>query len=265
MYHRATYIRSNIPISIESLRAFCPSAFAEKPWERTSKKYSFLPSSQVIEKLYASGLACFAVKQAGTRIDGKENFTKHSLRFRSVNSTPLIAVGDTFLEHILTNSHDTTSSYSLEMGLYRLACSNGMVVSAGLLSRYKIRHIHNTIQDVVVALDKLADNTPAVVKQLETMQARVLTDSERLQFAERAMALRYDVTAQPYAATRLLEARRFADKGDNLFSVLNRVQENLTQGQYRSTRLERTSRKVRNIDLDLQLNRGLWQLASSLV
>ena len=85
--------------------------------------------------------------------------------------------------------------------------------------------------------------------------------TDRLQFAEKALKLRYNMgDSAPYGPDRLLTLRRYSDKGLDLFSTLNVVQENLTQTNYARWNGEKTARKV-GLVKDMELNRGIWQLA----
>ena len=62
----------------------------------------------------------------------RSEHTKHMIRFRHADSLPSVAVGDSLVEVVLVNSHDGTSSYKLMAGIFRLVCSNGMVVSESM-------------------------------------------------------------------------------------------------------------------------------------
>ena len=64
---------------------------------------------------------------------GKSEFTKHMIRFRHMGAN-VVKVGDNIPEKvILINSHDGTSAYKLYSGIFRVVCTNGLVV---LLSEY---------------------------------------------------------------------------------------------------------------------------------
>ena len=86
--------------------------------------------------------------------------------------------------------------------------------------------------------------------------------------ADRALALRFEDAAlsgmQPSA---LLAVRRVDDAGADLWSVLNRVQENLVKGgldgRTANGRRQHT-RPVQGIDQNLRLNRALWLLAEGM-
>lgn len=256
-------IRSAYPITVSELASFIPSAFAVNAWEKMSNKYSFLSTAEVIHALQGEGYGCFSAKQSGTRIGGKEGYTKHCLRFRKINSgfnQPL--VGDILPEIQVINSH-CGSAYIVEAGLYRLACGNGLTVSVGSLSLTRVVHKNESIETVLDAVKNVVNQFPLVADTIRKMQERVLTYSERSKFAELALLLRYDMGKEPYEANRLLVPRRALDVGSSLWAVYNVIQENITQSTQRRGRFEHSSRAVRSIDTDLTINRDLWALTQA--
>ena len=71
----------------------------------------------------------------------------------------------------------------------------------------------------------------------------------------------------PITEAQVLNARRFEDRSDDLWTTFNRVQENLTRGglhgRSRSGRAMST-RPVTGIDQNVKLNRALWVLADAM-
>ena len=73
--------------------------------------------------------------------------------------------------------------------------------------------------------------------------------------------------------THLLAPRRQADTNNDLFSVMNRIQENVIRGGVKAwgrNRLNRSSRRittreVKGIDQTVSLNRALWNAAELLM
>jgi hypothetical protein len=68
----------------------------------------------------------------------------------------------------------------------------------------------------------------------------------------------------------LLKARRTEDEGADLWTVMNRVQENLIRGGVSDARRDRggrlrSVRSLKGIDSKVSLNKGLWGLAERLV
>ncbi len=261
---KARNIRSKYALGLSELKDAIPSAFAVAPWEKVSSKYAFVSTEAIIEALASEGMGVYSARQSGSRIVGKSEHTKHSLRFRSVLTDGTVpAVGDTFLETVLTNSSDRSSSVVLECGIFKLACLNGATVSIGSLSQYRAIHRNLIIETVLSAVKGIVSTYPQVIETIHRMQNTELSYDNRARFAQLAIGLRYDLDRLPFQAERLLEVRRDLDRAPNLYNVFHVVQENLIQGQTRRTHLERTTRTVRSIDTDLFVNRGLWQLAQS--
>lgn len=66
---------------------------------------------------------------------------------------------------------------------------------------------------------------------------------------------------------QILTSRRYEDRKDDLWSVFNRCQENLSKGGLpgRSAQGKRSrTRAVNGIDGDIKLNRALWVMAEEL-
>lgn len=81
-----TITRGNEPLSNEQLMRVAPSIFAAQPWERMSNRYTFIPTIQIVDKMRAEGFQPVAAMQSRTRIEGKQDFTKHLIRFRAGRS-----------------------------------------------------------------------------------------------------------------------------------------------------------------------------------
>jgi hypothetical protein len=96
------------------------------------------------------------------------------------------------------------------------------------------------------------------------MRAVVLDAAEQGAFATAALSLKYEpdpVRPAPVTASQLLEVRRSADGGADLWSTFNRVQEALVTGGLRGRRADggpMRTRPVQGIDANLKLNRALW-------
>jgi hypothetical protein len=262
--------RNNEPLDNDQLQKFAPSAFAGQPHESRSSRYAFIPTVEVIDGLRQAGFAPVSATQSLSRIPGKQYFTKHQLRFRSVSDfRPMTQVGDVNIEAVMTNSHDGSSVYEIALGAFRLACLNGMTVSEGMVQSIKVRHTGNIIEQAVESTHRLIQMAPKVVEAIREWKMIDLSDEEQVILAEGALALRYEDNA-PITADKLLIANRNEDTRNDLWTVFNRVQENAVRGgiKYRTetdsqTRRMRT-REVKGIDQNNRLNRELWALAEKM-
>lgn len=128
-------------LSNDTLRRVAPSIFATTPYHRMSDRYKFIPTIEVVDMLRNQGFHPVRAQQSTSRTEGKAEFTRHLVRFRHNDYLVPAVVGSEFPELVMTNSHDGTACYQFEAGLYRLVCSNGMVVSSGQFDRVSVRHL----------------------------------------------------------------------------------------------------------------------------
>lgn len=264
--------RSN-PLSNEEIQRLAPSAFAGQPYHEMSDRYAFVPTSAVIDGMRNAGFLPVMASQSTAKLADKRNFTKHMIRFRSTNSQ-LTKVGDSDLETVLINSHDGTSRYVLMLGVFRLVCENGLIISEGLVQSIKIRHIGNIIDEVIGGSLNLIDEAPKISDQINQWRTITLKPTEQLALAESAHMLRYpdqqSTSALAIKPETLLKARRYDDNGSDLWSTFNRIQENTVRGGVKGFvrdgfRLHRrTVREVKGIDQNVDLNKALWTLAEKM-
>ena len=170
---------------------------------------------------------------------------------------------------IFLNSHDGTSAYQLRVGIFRVVCTNGLIVSRGAFPTFSVPHRGNIVDDIVAHALGIAERFDVLAAQVERMEQRQLFKDEQLRFAERALALRYpDLSEAGMSASQLLQCRRSEDTGDDLYSTLNKVQENLLRGgltrRSANGRLVRM-RRISSIKEDVRINSGLWDLAADVL
>jgi hypothetical protein len=253
-------------LSLEAVRQRAPAAFAAAAHERTSAKYTFIPTERVLTGLMDAGFVPVEARQTQARRRSALH-ARHVLRLRRRFET--VQLKGSVPEVVFLNSHDGSSAYQLRMGLFRVVCTNGLIVSRGAFPAYCVPHRGNVVDEVVTGALKLSENFERLAVQVERMEQRHLFKDEQLQFAERALALRYtslaEVRTQP---SQLLTCRRMEDTGDDLWTVLNRCQEALLRGGFSrraaSGRLSRT-RRITSIKEEVRINGQLWDLATAVL
>ena len=117
----------------------------------------------------------------------------------------------------------------------------------------------------------LLGQLPRLADRVASFRAFTLADAAALDFAQKALALRYrDPVAAPIRAEQVLDVRRGEDAGNSLWAVTNRVQENLLRGGMRDTsRVNRSGkpfrpmRAIRGLGANVAINIGIWALAES--
>ncbi|GLI37758.1 DUF932 domain-containing protein [Geobacter hydrogenophilus] len=255
-----------------SLKRIAPSIFASRPYEGMSDKYSFIPTSAVLDELRGKGWLPVKAREQKARNEEKLGFTKHMIRLRKSDAP--VMVGETLAEIVLVNAHDGGAAFQLYAGLFRLVCSNGLTVDEGSIERISIRHSGDVIGEVAYAAKHIAKDAPRLAGEVKRMQAIELQSSHQRSFAAAALDLKYesdehDRSLAPITPDQILVPRRLADKGNDLWTTFNVVQENLIKGGLRGRSQSKTNRRVRtrevqSVSEDIRLNRALWTLAREL-
>lgn len=255
------------PLTDEQIQQSAPSAFAGQPYTDRSDKYTFVSTIEVIRAMRENGFMPMVAQQSRSRVSGKQFFTKHLIRFRSAKQ--LTNIGDRAVETIIINSHDGTSSYTGYCGILEFACLNGLVVSAGTVNSFKVRHVGNIVESILKATTDMLREAPKVLEIIREWQQIILTRDEQLAFAQSAHLLKFEEgsnLAQVFKPEALLTPHRYNDNKDDLYSVFNRIQENTIRGG--KVRVnpwrQRKIRGVNGIDESTKLNKALWTLAAEM-
>lgn len=248
-------------LSPDALRERVPAAFAPAAHERTSTAYTFISTERVLTALASAGFLPVEARQAARA--RSQLHARHLIRLRRRFET--IALRDAIPEILFLNSHDGTSAYQLRVGLYRVVCTNGLVVSAGMFPTWRVAHRGDVVADVVEAALEISERFDLLATAVDRMERTQLDRLQQLDFAAEAVALRFpkDLTGS-IEPSRFLVAHRAEDVGNDLWRTFNVLQENLLRGgiprRSASNRLSRT-RRITAIREDVRLNSGLWELA----
>jgi len=235
---RYTQARSETGFSLDQLASIAPSIFAEEPAAKVSDRYGFVPTVNVIEELNNRGLVPVFAGQTLTRDIDNRAFAKHLIRFRP-QYAPTIA-NQSLPEVVLMNSHDGSSGFKLWMGIFRMVCCNGMIISDNVMGQVSVSHRSNAAQIV-------GDQSIGFMGQIDQRWGN-----------DRPEGLDHN---------SLLIARRFGDAGSSLWNTLNRIQENVIKGGVNLNRSRRQSstRVLRSVGDDARINAKLWEAADALV
>jgi hypothetical protein len=252
-------------LSLDDVRERAPAVFAEAAHERTSAAYTFVPTERVLVGLMQAGFVPVEARQ--TRARHGVAHARHVVRLRRRFET--VQLKDAVPEVIFMNSHDGTSAYQLRVGLFRVVCTNGLIVSVGAFPSFRVAHRGDIVEEVVASALEVSERFGVLAGQVQRMEQRILFKDEQTAFAERALAVRFADPAQSgILPTQLLTCRRVEDLGSDIWSVLNKIQENLFRGGLSrlapSGRRTRT-RRITSITEDVRINSGLWDLAEQML
>lgn len=261
-----TGFRSASPLSNNEIARYAPSVMAEEAHSSRGEKYAFIPTINVVEGMRNEGFLPFEVRQTRVRDQSRKEFTKHMVRFRQASQIAVNRVGEEVPEIVLINSHDGTSSYQLMAGFFRMVCSNGLIAGT-MQNDIRVRHTGNVVGDVIEGATRVLEDIQLANGSIDEFKSITLNRDEQVAYASAALALRYDEGAAPIRAESLLQARRWEDRKDDLWTTFNRVQESVIRGGVsgRSASGRRMStREVAGVNENVRLNRALWTLTQQM-
>lgn len=255
-------MRYPAPASVGQLKNAVPAVFSTEPHCTMLNQYEFVPTERILEAFLDHGYAVSRASQVEARSHSRRLTGKHILCFRKADQFDTLTPDHYIPEIVFTGSHDGSSAMHFFAGLFRIVCSNGMMVGEKW-GTYRILHKRGAEVSALAAAGMLMEQMPIVAKKVAEMKQRSLKPAEEQKFALEAQKLRYP-EHQPFAHSLLLQVRRADDAGNNLWQVMNRIQENLLKGgiTYSGPKGRVTVTKgIERITKDVDINRGIWDLA----
>ena len=256
-----------ITLNNEQIVKLAPAAGATSPHEMVSDRYSFVPTLEAVELLRSVGWLPVVAKQAGVRNDDRNGFQKHMIRFIQEG----MAADEERIDLVLNNSHDRGCAFKLAASVWRKICENGLMVSSEMFN-FSHKHIGFDSQACMDSAYKIADGAGEIAARVDDLKTIELASNEKGVFAMAAHQLVYDdPETAPIRPQKLLCERRYDDKGNDLWTTFNVVQENIMKGglhgskQGANGRVRRVkTRPVKSIDRDVKLNKALWVLTEEM-
>jgi len=257
----------------DQIKNSAPLIFADAPTNpNVSDKYLFVNTETIIDDLEKLGwLPVQAAQRKSRKVEGTI-FSKHMVAFQNPEIKITSKDGDdAFPRILLTNSHDGMQAFKFSVGIFRLVCSNGLVVADEQFSDFKIKHKGYSFEELRNVVRQAVQDLPNRVQVMNDMKNRILSEEEKRKLALDAMLIRAGVKTLNYdqeTIDDILEPKRKEDKGDDLWRVFNVVQEKITQGDFHAALTGAKVRKVRKIksfEKDMKVNKQLFKLATSLI
>ena len=289
-------------LSDDDIRVVCPVAFKETMSSKEirnlglSKHYSFVPTSNVINDLRSMGWECVDAKQVKARKKSTRGYQKHMLTFEhpdyKIDQVKEVEIADRVTETqitkpqeypqlLLTNSHDGGNAFTLSAGIFRLVCSNGLVIKTEDYGSARLVHKGYSFEAVQKLVNTFVETIDETLTRITAMKQVELDKAQQIEFAKQAALLRF--TAKSYNEDNigdvvdlddLLNVERKEDAGNGLWEVFNRVQESLVNGKYNyamngkvnaADAKVRKARPIKNFKQSIDVNKKLSELAFAYV
>jgi hypothetical protein len=273
IYAKTARFDTGRALTEDEMRKAAPSIFTFDAHESRSEKFAPIPTIEILRALAHEQFFPVGVQQIASRLPGHEDHTKHLVRLRRLDDIER-QIGDNVFEIMLRNANDGSAKYSLMGAMYRIRCLNSLVTHESTIDEVNIRHSGDALYNVIEGTYRVLESADRVLEAPVKWGAIPLDEPERIAFAAKAHALRFGEgekmapMAGSVSSMDLLEHRRDGDKGHDLWTVFNVVQENAIKGGIEGLGTDRLGRErvyrtrpVRGIDQTVGLNRALWKLA----
>jgi|SaaInl5LU_22_DNA_1037371.scaffolds.fasta_scaffold00026_94 hypothetical protein len=256
-YHRA------IPLTESEIREIAPSVYADSASGHVSDKYTFIPTTQVIEDMSGLGWKVYSAEQRSARTKVRNNFTKHLLRFRN---DQLESIKGCIPEITLTNSHDGRNAFQFHVGLYNNESGTSFIMSHQTIDNLRIKHQWYTLNEVREVAQKVTNHLPLLIEQVESLSNTQITVKEQRNYILKAMMTRWGKDYPNILSQVLLKPL----KGENvsLWDAFKNIQNRILEGGITyelPSKRKQTVRAITNVDLKIKINEALWEVTQNYV
>ena len=247
-------LKSNKYLSKNELRDIAPSIFSTEPSPEVSSKYSHIPTDKLIDDMELLGWKVIDAKEVNARTKGTRGFQKHLVVFRNddivINQMPnniresitsptgyrrtdgtfakKNPIDTVFPQILLTNSHDGKNAFTFTAGLFRMICENGLVVSTNEFEKVAIRHMGYDFEELQKQVTEMVERLPLTVESMNKMIETTMDQNSIVKFAKDMLAVRFpedELRRITIDMDEFITPVRPEDKGDDLWSVFNTIQE----------------------------------------
>jgi hypothetical protein len=186
--------------------------------------------------------------------------------------------GEENIQLLLQNSHDGSSNFKLDIGIFRLVCSNGLVVKSKDMGSLKVRHMGYSFEEVRNTVQELVSRIPTIYAVMSKMKSTQLTNTQIGNLALKSVAARFNLNLNKQDEAKaakeiipdmdnILKPTREEDEGNGLYEVFNRLQEKLINGGFHYTNIKtgkvRKARPIKNFQQSVKINQQLWEVAEA--
>jgi hypothetical protein len=260
--------------TLDDIRGCAPATFSDHESPKLSDRYSFVPTLELLKTFELLNWLPTYAKQ-----NGSSPYARHMIRLTNPDLGFMDLKSDKVKPQvILDNSHNGGSPAMAHMGLFRLVCTNGLIVAMpGMFTSVKLRHVSIDINELKQLMSIVAEQYTTIGLHIDEMQQHTLNQDQKEEFVIKAIAhrephvfIQEDGTIDVKKVTALInpkqivEPLRSEDAKEDLWSIFNIVQERLVKGEFekhsasgRRSRPRGITNATRNIDF----NKVLWTLA----
>jgi len=216
--------------------------------QRIKQKEFYIPTLDIVTKLQDEGWQLSGVaEQRGKNRKITSNYVQLQHPDFAVQNSK--GKNEAFTSITLSNSCNGSRPLQMSLGMFRQVCTNGLVRFDQHAETEKIKHIEVNARDLdrfVVSMNGKADK---LLTEVNEMKHKGLSIEDMRKLAREAASLRY-TNLDEINIDDLFAVNRVEDESNDLWTVFNRIQENLTHD-------------VKNMNEDIRLNQQLFSLVEN--
>ena len=214
--------------------------------QKIKTKEFYIPTLDVITKLQNEGWQLKGVdEQRGKNRKISSNYVQmHHPDFAVKNSK---GKDEAYTSITISNSCNGAKPLQMNIGMFRQVCSNGLIRFDEQAEQEKIKHVKVNYMNLDRFITSVTNKTSKLLTEVNEMKRKGLSIEDMRKLAIEAASLRYS-NLDDINIDDLLVVNRVEDESNDLWTVFNRIQENLTHD-------------VNNMNEDIRLNKQLFSLA----
>jgi hypothetical protein len=215
--------------------------------QKIKTKEFYIPTLDVVTKLQNEGWHIKGVdEQRGNNRKIVSNYVQMQHPDFAVKNSK--GKDEAYTSITISNSCNGAKPLQMSLGMFRQVCTNGLIMFDQHAEAEKIKHIEINYRDLDRFIASVTNKTGKLLTEVNEMKHKGLSIEEMRKLAIEAASLRYN-DLEDVNIDDLLTVNRVEDESNDLWTVFNRIQENLTHD-------------VNNMNEDIRLNQQLYNLAN---
>lgn len=257
--------------SIETLITHVPAIATTAPHSSCSPRYAMVNSRNIADHMFSMGWQLVGGKQARSRKPENRQFARHSMLFTRPDF--LIPELNATAYTQIINAHAGNVSLQVWGGIFKFACANELLSGEVFDVKTRMRHSGSVLDSLTNSLSQISMAIPRLISSLNSWKRFKCTASDAESIAVAGLAARFgwDSSVWPTDPSTMVSGiRRSDDFGNDLWLVVNRVQENILRPEHLGRINEQTGkripfRRVTAFDRLSKVNSAIWNAADRLV
>lgn len=216
--------------------------------QKIKQKDFYIPTLDVVQKLQTEGWKIQGVDEARAK---NRKITNNYVQMQHPDFAVKNNKGqnEAIASLTISNSCSGNQPLQLDLGAYREVCSNGLVAFDAASESSKIQHTKINARDLDLFIHELSNKSNKLIKEIHAMKNKNMSYDEIRSFAYNAAKLRFKEDDVKFDVDALLKVNRVEDESNDVWTVFNRIQENLTHD-------------VKSKEEDIKLNKYLYELVN---